>query len=182
MKKYIYGMLVIFASLALAGCDDDSWGNEGEADRQHWYFFGFEQWHTKSNDIKLDLKRGETLVVPMQFWSERPQQGIDAVVEYYVVSTLQLGADYLVVDDSGNALTPEADGGYRMVWPNCQKGLQNVNIRALEGRTGTLTLQTWNPARTDDDKISSSNTVIVENSNYKVSAFSQNYKMTITIK
>ncbi len=183
MKKLLYGMFMLLVGLTMVSCSNDEWGNEGEADKQHWYFFGFQEWHGKTaNDISKNLQRGETLTVPMQFWSERPQNGINAEVEYYFVSTLLLGVDYQVVDESGNTLMPESDGGYKMVWANCTKGVQNVYVRALQGNTGSIVLQTWNPARVDDDKISTTNTVIVDRGNYKVSAFTQNYKMTINIK
>lgn len=183
MKKILYGMLMLLACLTTVSCSDDEWGSEGEKDKQHWYFYGFEEWYKKTaNDVSKDLQRGETIAVPMQFWSERPQNGINAEVEYYFVTTLQLGVDYQVVDESGNTLTPEANGGYKMVWPNCTKGVQNVYVKALQGNTGKIVLQTWDPSRVDDDKISTTNTVIIDHGDYKVSAFTQNYKMTINVK
>ena len=82
MKKLLYCILILITGFAVVSCSDDSWGSEGEPDKQHWYFFGFEQWHKKPNDIKKDVNQGETLVIPMHFWSERPQNGVHAEVEY----------------------------------------------------------------------------------------------------
>lgn len=183
MKKLLYSMFLLLMGLSMVSCGDDEWGNEGEAEKQHWYFFGFEEWGPKTkNDVVKDVAQGETLSIPVQFWSERPQNGINAEVEYYVVSTLSLGADFQVVDESGNTLTPEADGGYKMVWPNCAKGVQNIYLKALMGAKGMVVVQTWNPERKGDDKISTTNTVIIDHGDYKVSAFTQNYQLTVNIK
>lgn len=182
MKKLIYGMLMLLAGFTMVSCSDDAWGNEGEADKQHWYFFGFQEWNNKGNDLTKNLNRGETLTIPMQFWSERPQKGINAEVEYYFVSSLQLGVDYQVVDEAGNTLAPEANGGYKMIWPDCTKGIQNIYLKALNGSKGKVLVQTWDPSRTGDDNISTTNTVIIDHGDYKVSAFTTNYKMTVNIK
>lgn len=183
MKKLLYCMLMLLLGLSVASCGDDEWGSEGEADKQHWYFFGFQEWGPlNKNDVVKDVTRGDTIAIPLKFWSERPQKGINAEVEYYIVSSLLLGVDYQIVDENGEALTPEEDGGYKMVWPNCAKGVQYVYVEALMGKKGKLTVQTWNPARKDDDKISTTNTVIIDHGDYKVSAFSQNYRLTVNIK
>ena len=128
MKKLLYCILILITGFTVVSCSDDSWGSEGEPDKQHWYFFGFEQWHTKPNDIKKDVNQGETLVIPMHFWSERPQNGVHAEVEYFIVTSLQLGVDFQIVNESGTVIAPETDGGYKMVWPNCEKGTQNVYL------------------------------------------------------
>lgn len=52
MKKLLYCILILITGFTVVSCSDDSWGSEGELEKQHWYFFGFEQWHTKPNDIK----------------------------------------------------------------------------------------------------------------------------------
>lgn len=181
MKTAIYSIMMLFALLSTTSCSDDAWGNEGEADKQHWYFFGFQEWNNKGNDLTKNLANGETLIIPMQFWSERPQQGIHAEVEYYLVSDMKLGEDYQVTDEAGNALTPEANGGYKMMWPNCTKGIQNIYLKALSANKGKVVVQTWDPARTGDDKISTTNTVIIDRGSYKVSAFSTNYKLTVNV-
>lgn len=133
MKKLLYCILILITGFTVVSCSDDSWGSEGELEKQHWYFFGFEQWHTKPNDIKKDVNQGETLVIPMHFWSERPQNGVHAEVEYFIVTSLQLGVDFQIVNESGTVIAPETDGGYKMVWPNCEKGTQNVYLKALQG-------------------------------------------------
>ena len=182
MKKLFYCILILITGFTVVSCSNDSWGSEGEPEKQHWYFFGFEQWHTKPNDIKKDVNQGETLVIPMHFWSERPQNGVHAEVEYFIVTSLQLGVDFQIVNESGTVIAPETDGGYKMVWPNCEKGTQNVYLKALQGAKGKITLQTWNPTRSGNDNISTTNTVITDRGAYKVSAFTQNYKMEINIK
>ena len=182
MKKLLYCILMLITGFTIVSCSDDAWGSEGESDKQHWYFFGFEQWHKKPNDIKKDVNQGETLVIPMHFWSERPQNGVHAEVEYFIVTSLQLGVDFQIVNESGTVIAPETDGGYKMVWPNCEKGTQNVYLKALQGAKGKITLQTWNPTRSGDDNISTTNTILIDHGDYKVSAFTQNYKMEINIK
>ena len=52
MKKLLYCILMLITGFTIVSCSDDAWGSEGDSDKQHWYFFGFEQWHKKPNDIK----------------------------------------------------------------------------------------------------------------------------------
>ena len=84
-----------------------------------------------------------------------------------------------VIDDDGNALTPDSDGGYKVVWENCIKGDKNINIKALSSKKGNVIVTTWDPRRTGDDAISFTNTYIVKTEKYSVRAFTENYKVTV---
>ena len=97
------------------------------------------------------------------------------------ITIFQLGIDYQVVDESGNALTPEANGGYKVVWENCTKGDKNIYVKALSAKKGSVTVTTWDPSRTGDDAISFTNTYIVKTDSYSVRAFTENYKVTVQI-
>lgn len=89
------------------------------------------------------------------------------------------GVDFQVIDNDGNALTPDSDGGYKVVWENCTKGNKNINIKALSSKKGNVIVTTWDPRRTGDDAISFTNTYIVKTEKYSVRAFTENYKVTV---
>ena len=48
------------------------------------------------------------------------------------------GTDYIITDENGNILTPEASGAYKMIWPNAKGGIQNIYVKALNGKKGLL--------------------------------------------
>lgn len=180
MKKILFAMMALVFGLTFTSCSDDDWSTDPALD--HEYFYGFEDWGKFKNDVKFNIANGEVATIPTHFWSERPQQGINAEVAYYTVSDdLQLGIDYQVVDESGNALTPEANGGYKVVWENCTKGDKNIYVKALSAKKGSVTVTTWDPSRTGDDAISFTNTYIVKTDSYSVRAFTENYKVTVQI-
>lgn len=86
-----------------------------------------------------------------------------------------------MVGDNGEVLTPEANGGYKVVWENCTKGDKNINIKALSNKKGSVIVTTWDPSRTGDDAISFTNTYIVKTDHYSVRAFTENYKVTVKL-
>lgn len=180
MKKILFTVMALAFGLTLTGCSDDDWSTDPAL--EHEYFYGFEDWGKFKNDVVYNIANGETAVIVTHFWSERPQQGVDAEVAYYTVSeNLQLGTDYQVVDDSGKVLTPESNGGYKVVWENCTKGDKNICVKASSAKAGSVTVTTWNPNRTGDDAISFTNTYIVQTDKYAVRAFTENYKVTVKL-
>lgn len=180
MKKILFAMMALFFGLTFTSCGDDDWTTDPAL--EHEYFYGFEDWGKFKNDVVFNIATGETATIPTHFWSERPQQGVNAEVAYYTVSNdLQLGIDYLVVDENGNALTPEANGGYKVVWENCAKADKNIYVKSLTDKKGKVAVTTWDPSRTGDDAISFTNTYIVKTDSYSVRAFTENHKVTVQI-
>lgn len=178
MKKIIFALMSLIVSFTFASCSDDDWSTDPSLD--HEYFYGFNDWGKYKNDVVFKITKGETANIATHFWSERPQNGVNAEVSYYTVSDdLTLGVDYLVVGDNGETLTPDANGGYKVVWENCAKGDKNINIKALSDKKGNVTVTIWNPARTGDDAISFTNTYIIQTDKYSVRAFTENYKVTV---
>ncbi len=180
MKKILFATTALLFGLTLTSCSDDDWTTDPTL--EHEYFYGFEDWGKFKNDVVYNIVQGGTATIVTHFWSERPQRGINAEVAYYTISDeLQLGTDYQVVDDNGNTLTPENNGGYKVVWENCTKGDKNICIKALSDKTGSVTVTTWDPSRTGDDAISFTNTYIVQTDKYAVRAFTENYKVTVNL-
>ena len=87
----------------------------------------------------------------------------------------------MVVDESGNTLTPDASGAYEMVWPNAKKGVQNIYIKTLNGKKGSLRVLTFSPDK-KMDVTDVSTTSIVKTEEYEVRAISENYFVTVVIK
>ncbi len=180
MKKIFFAMMALIFGLSLTSCSDDDWSTDPAL--EHEYFYGFNDWGKFKNDVSYQIQNGETAVLSTHFWSERPLSGVDAEVAYYTVSdNLTLGVDYQVVDDNGNALTAESNGGYKVIWKDCTKGDKDINIKALSSKKGKVIVQTWDPARTGDDAIAFENTYIIKTAQYSVRAFTENYKQTVNI-
>lgn len=179
--KNIFLILIAFSTLFLYSCQEEPW-DEGDPAMEHIYYFGFEDWGKLKNDVKFTLPKGETLAVPVQFHSERVRS-YDVTTFYYVAGTAVRGVDYQVVDASGTVLNPDANGAFSLQWPQAVKGVQNIYVKALNGSNGSFTLQTFNPNAevpiSNTDPASATNN---KTNDYEVRAFSQNYKVSITIK
>lgn len=187
MNKFIYTAVALIASLFLVSCsDDDDWTYDKSL--EHVYFYGPQVWgydDTKkgnNNVVHYDISVGGTAVVPMQFWSEF-KRSYNVTTFYYTTGDLVRGVDYEVVDETGTAIQPDADGAYTMFWPHALKGIQNIYIKSLPGgATGTVTLRTSDPAKEDPKNSDISSTVQSKTSDYEVRVFSQNFKVAINIK
>ena len=186
MKQILYILLAV-TCLNLVACDDDSWSN-GDPAMEHVYYFGFAQWGydaTKkgnNNVLSFNLKPGETVEIPMQFWCEFVRS-YDVVTYYYVTNELQRGMDFEVVDANGQVLQPDANGAFSLQWPHAVKGVQNVYIRALNGAKGSFNLQTFDPNSTvtlSNQDVSS--TIQNQTDDYEVRVFTQNYRAKINIQ
>lgn len=179
MKKLYYLLLAICCTLFVS-CKDDAWEN-GDPAMENIYYVGFEDWGQFKNDVTFEVKQGETVGIPVQFWCEfiRPY---DVVTYYYVSGNLVRGTDYEVVDAEGNVLSPDAGGAFSLTWEQAKKGVQNVYIKALNGNTGSFYVQTFDPDSdvelTNQDV---STTVNHATADYEVRVFTQNYRVTVNV-
>lgn len=179
MKKLLYLLTIILCSTTLFSCDDE-WGNDN-AEMEHIYYYGFQDWGHAKNDVVYSVKQGSTVTIPTQFWCEFVRS-YDVVTYYYVSTNLKKGVDYEIVDEKGAVLNPDANGAYSFTWKNAVKGIQNIYVKALNGATGTLSVQTFDP---NSDKVLSnqdiSSTIQSTTDNYEVRIFTQNYKVTVKL-
>lgn len=181
MKKTIY-ILLFFAiwCMTFTSCKDDAWGN-GDPAMENIYYVGFEDWGQFKNDVTFTVAQGGTVSIPIQFWCEftRPY---DVVTYYYVSGDLERGTDYEVVDEDGNILSPDADGAFSIVWEQAKKGVKQICIKALNGKTGSFYVQTFNPNSdvelTNQDISTTINNVT---NDYEVRIFTQNYRVTVNV-
>ncbi|MBR0117924.1 MAG: hypothetical protein IJM04_11695 [Prevotella sp.] len=193
MKTYMTRLMgLLFLStlcISLASCDDDEWGNDNEAQR-NTFFFGFQDWGNLKNNVTYSVTQGNTVEIPVQFWCAGTRN-FDAEAFYYVDSQLAYGTDYQIVDASGNALQPGGNGAFTMNWnltaPDATNNhrVQNIYFKALNGSKGDVTVLTFNPNDKDEKgavRISNSYTPNNLTSQYEVHAFTQNYKVKVTIK
>lgn len=180
MKRILIAFFALSA-LVLASCDNDEWSN-GDPAYEHIYYFGFQDWGTLKNDVKFDVVRGNTVAIPVQFHSERVRS-YDVTAYYYVAGTAVRGTDYQIVDENGTVLSPDANGAFAMLWPDAVKGVKNIYVKALNGATGTFLVQTSDPnAAVPISNADVASTTNHKTDDYEVRAFSQNYKVTVTIK
>lgn len=192
MKKNILKLMSLFCLLCggvlLTACSDDEWGNDN-AEKMNEFFFGFQDWGQLKNDVVFNVSQGSTLDIPVQFWCAGTRS-FDAEAFYYVDSKLSLGTDYQIVDEAGSALQPDANGAFVMKWnltaPDTTNNhrVQNIRLKALNGAKGDVTVLTFNPKDVDEaGKIKISNTYTPNNitPQYEVHAFTQNYKVEVTI-
>ncbi len=174
-------ILLLLCLATFTSCSDDEWAN-GDPEMENIYYIGFQDWGTFKNDVKYDAPQGTTVAIPMQFYCEFIRN-YDVVTYYYVTSSLTLGTDYQVVDEAGKTLQPDATGAYTITWPQAKKGVKNVYIKALNGKKGAVTVQTFDsnsPVKLSNQDIES--TVQHRESQYEVRVFTQNYKVTVNIK
>ena len=180
MKKIFYLMLGLLG-LSFASCSEDEWSN-GDPEYDHIYYTGFEDWGQFKNDVAFDVKQGETVAIPVQFWCEFVRN-YDVETYYYVAGSLVRGTDYEIVDANGQTLQPGANGAYQLLWPNALKGVQNVYVKALNGATGKVVVTTFdsNAGITLSNQDVTS-TIQHTESQYEVRIFTQNYKVTVNVK
>lgn len=181
--------LISWVVLFFTSCniEHDEW-EEGDPTMSHIYYYGFEQWGSipGGNDVTYTMRQGETLDIPVQFYSKYSRT-YSPMVFYYTTpdpeaEALICGTDYVVVDESGNTITPESStGAYEMIWPNAEGGVQQIHIKALNGKKGTFRVLTFDPQK-EMDVTDVTTTTIVKTNEYEVRAFSENYYVTVTIE
>ena len=85
--------------------------------------------------------------IPFNFRSERVRS-YDVVSFIWLESTLMAGTDYVVTREDGTVITPDANGGYPLIWPQAKKAVQSIKIKRMQGSSnGTVRVQTFNPAK-----------------------------------
>jgi hypothetical protein len=114
-----------------------------------------------------------------------------------VDSSLTLGTDFQIVDENGNSLQPDSNGAFTMQWnlqsPDATNNhrIQNIRVKALQGKTGKVTVTTFNPRDVDGaGKVKISNgssdgiiyTPNYATGEYEVHCLTQNYKAVVTIE
>ena len=199
MSKKIFnkiGLLgILFAAFSLTSCDDDAWGNDNP-ETENVFYFGFQDWGRLNNGVTFNVNQGETLDIPVQFWCAGSRT-FDAQAFYWVDTALNLGTDFLIVDENGNAIQPSANGGFVMNWKltgadaTNNHRIQNIRLKALQGAKGDVTVTTFDPKDVDDagkSKLSngSADGVIYTPNNitqqYEVHCFTQNNRVKVTIQ
>lgn len=190
MKKLMIFLMAVATCGLFSSCGDDDWGNNNP-EMEHIYYYGLGNVkYPGGNELQYNIGQGETATVPTYFFSAYTRS-YSPVVSYYTspvpqnddntVPQLVCGEDYQVVDKDGKVLTPDTNGGYSMTWPNAKQGSQNVFIKALNGKKGSLRVLTYDPAK-EIDATDVSTTTIAKTNEYEVRAFSENYYVTVNIK
>lgn len=209
MKKIFNILVAMVCCLSCISCGDDDW--DYDHSQEHVYFFGPQIWGYdgsklgNNNVVTYNVNQGETVEIPMQFWCEFVRS-YDVETFYYTApkpagekyystpeanknqvtydgTELVCGTDYEIVDAQGNKLSPNADGAYAMTWPNAKKGVQNIYIKALNGKKGAFNLLTANPnSEKQPSNQDVESTVQNKTDKYTVRIFTQNYRVTVVIK
>lgn len=181
MKKILYFLFIMASCLTWTSCNKNEWDNNN-SEMEHIYYFGFQDWGDRKNKVTFNVKQGETLEIPVQFWSEYIRS-YDVIAFYYTAGKLVLNKDYQVLDDSGNPISPDETGAYIMKWDKAVKGVKNIHIKAMNGAKGSFNILTFNPnASTPISASDVASTTNNKTNAYEVRAFSQNYKVTVNIK
>jgi hypothetical protein len=179
MKKSIISFIfVLTVSGIFLGCKKDAW-KDGDPALANVYYFGFQNWADFKNSVKFNVNRGDTVSIPVQFYSEQVRS-YDVSTNYYVTGAAVRGVDYNITDNAGIVLNPDTNGAFTIAWPQAIKGVKRINVKALNGSAKSFFVQTYNPNNTE--VISYTSTMNNSTSDYEVHAFTQNYKVTVTIK
>lgn len=188
LKNKISFLLLFTMCCLLGSCDKshEEW-EDGDPALAHVYYYCFEKWGTipVGNDVTYTVKQGETLAIPTQFYSKFVRSYSPEV--YYYTSAISdktpliCGTDYIVTDKDGNELTPDASGAYKMIWPNAKGGVQNIYIKALNGKKGSFYVLTFDPNK-KMDVTDVTTTSIIKTDEYEVRAMSENYRVTVIIE
>ncbi len=203
MKRYlniiVLMLTLVGGMLTLVSCSDDEWGNDNP-EYKNVFIVAFNDWGPKSNnDMTYSVTQGSQVEVPVRLWCEGTRS-FNADAFLYVDSSLQLGTDYQITDANGSVLQPDANGAYVLTWDLISTDLtdnhrvQNVKVKALNGKKGNVTLMTFDPKDVDEAgklRISNGGTkdddtqYYVPNNKtdqYEVRCITVNYKVVVTIK
>ena len=203
MKRYlniiVLMLTLVGGMLTLVSCSDDEWGNDNP-EYKNVFIVAFNDWGPKSNnDMTYSVTQGSQVEVPVRLWCEG-MRSFNADAFLYVDSSLQLGTDYQITDANGSVLQPDANGAYVLTWDLISTDLtdnhrvQNVKVKALNGKKGNVTLMTFDPKDVDEAgklRISNGGTkdddtqYYVPNNKtdqYEVRCITVNYKVVVTIK
>ena len=187
LKNKVTFLLLITMCYLLSSCDKshEEW-EDGDPALAHVYYYCFEKWGTipGGNDVTYTVKQGETLSIPTQFYSKFVRSYSPEVYYYTSIvpngTDLVCGTDYIIVDESGNTLTPDVSGDYKMIWPNAKGGIQNIYVKALNSKKGSFRVLTFDPNHTMD-VTDVTTTSIIKTDEYEVRGISENYYVTVNI-
>ncbi len=203
MKRYfnilVLMLVVVCGTTLMTGCSDDEWGNDNP-EYKNVFIVAFADWGPKSNNDKTyTVNQGSQVTVPVQLWCEGTR-GFNADAYVYVDSSLKLGTDYQIVDGNGAVLQQNSNGAFVLTWdlisPDYTDNhrVQNLQVKALNGAKGNVTLMTFDPKDVDEAgklRISNGGTkdddtqYYVPNNKtdqYEVRCLTVNYKVVISIK
>ena len=203
MKRYfnilVLMLVAVCGTTMMTGCSDDEWGNDNP-EYENVFIVAFADWGPKSNNDKTyTVNQGSQVTVPVQLWCEGTR-GFNADAYVYVDSSLKLGTDYQIVDGNGAVLQQNANGAFVLTWdlisPDYTDNhrVQNLQVKALNGAKGNVTLMTFDPKDVDEAgklRISNGGTkdddtqYYVPNNKtdqYEVRCLTVNYKVVISIK
>lgn len=203
MKRYfnilVLMLVAVCGTTMMTGCSDDEWGNDNP-EYKNVFIVAFADWGPKSNNDKTyTVNQGSQVTVPVQLWCEGTR-GFNADAYVYVDSSLNLGTDYQIVDGNGAVLQQDSNGAFVLTWdlisPDYTDNhrVQNLQVKALNGAKGNVTLMTFDPKDVDEAgklRISNGGTkdddtqYYVPNNKtdqYEVRCLTVNYKVVISIK
>lgn len=208
INKFICAFAVVLGLAAFTSCSDDEWGDNNSEYKNVFMVAFADNWElgqnhgNKNNGMNYNVTQGDTQAVPVNLYCSGTRS-FDAEAFVYVANTtLQYGVDFVIVDEFGNRISPNADGSFTLTYDlntpeegSDHRRTQNIYVKTIDGGTkGTLELWTFNPADVDDNgkvRISDggtamSGTVYTPNNmtagQYEVHCVTTNYKVKITIK
>ncbi|GHT11891.1 hypothetical protein FACS189426_14440 [Bacteroidia bacterium] len=202
MKKIVY-MCMAAILLCMTGCEKDNIWGDGLPEMEHVYYIGFYKTNVFSDALNYEIaangaarwrintgtwtNTSEINVsspIPLEFHSERIRS-YNPVTYFWVTnngtSALKAGTDYTVVAESGEAIAPDAQGAYSVTWAQAKKGVQNVKIKRLSQTTGSLRVNTLDPAKGTPNASDISTTVNNHTNDYEIRGLTFDFnKVTVT--
>ena len=192
-------MFLLIFTIACEKVND--WG-DGLPEMEHVYYIGFYKSNVNTDALNYEIAAGgaarwrintgtwintnEVSIsspIPLQLHSERVRS-YSAVTYFWVTnnaSDLIAGTDYSVLTESGATLTPDSQGAYSVTWPQTKKGVQNIKIKRLTTKNGSLRVNVLNPALGAPDASKIPTTVNNQTSDYEIRGFTFDYnKVTVT--
>jgi len=168
MKKIIKFMVIATVLCCLSSCEvHELWG-DGLLELEDVYVLFLDQPENAADFLSYEIAQngdarwrygssptsGTWMVseqwvasIPFNFRSERVRS-YDVVSFIWLESTLMAGTDYVVTREDGTVITPDANGGYPLIWPQAKKAVQSIKIKRMQGSSnGTVRVQTFNPAK-----------------------------------
>ena len=188
MKRYLNLLIAgIFALTSLMSCDFYALDNVWDPELENVFYCGYDEWIAQrtdgTNKLKYTISKGESATMPFRLWSEFTRDfDVNIPIYVYPDEDLVLNVDFKVTDANGNTLIPQADGGYVLTWKNAVKGNIDVCVVAISDKAGKIIVQTCTKEQgltlTSQDPLSC---IIVDNSDYQVRCFTENYYCTVVL-
>ena len=84
MKKIILFLAAIASIMMVTSCSKDEWSNDN-SEMENVFYYGFQDWGKNKNDVKFNVTQGQTIAIPVQFFSEQVRD-YDVQVYYFTTS------------------------------------------------------------------------------------------------